>query len=57
MKIWMKVVVAVVGTGLQGGLTYGASIAPTWAMVFSYLVLAIGGTMTIVIGWPNKETV
>ena len=54
MKIWMKLSVAVIGTGLQGGLTYAVSIYPTWAQVFAYLVLAIGGTMTIVIGWPTK---
>jgi len=54
MKVWMKLAIAVIGTGLQGGLTYGVSLYPAWAMVFSYLVLSIGGTMTIIIGWPTK---
>ena len=55
MKVWMKVAIAVIGTGIQGGLTYGVSLAPAWAQVFAYLVLAIGGAMTIVISWPAKE--
>jgi hypothetical protein len=54
MKVWMKVTIAVIGTGIQGGLTYGVSLAPQWAQVFAYLVLAIGGTMTIVINWPTQ---
>ena len=53
MKVWMKLAVAVIGTGIQGGHTYAVSIYPTWAQVFAYLVLAIGGSMTIVIGWPT----
>ena len=56
MKIWTKIVIAVIGTGLQGGLTYAASVYSTWAQVFCYLVLAIGGAMTIVIGWPVNKT-
>lgn len=56
MKTWMKVLIAVIGTGLQGGLTYSASVWTEWAQVFTYLVLAIGGTMTIVIGWPKSSS-
>ena len=56
MKTWMKIVIAVIGTGLQGGLTYSASIYTAWAQVFCYIVLAIGGAMTIIIGWPANKT-
>ena len=55
LKTWQKFLIAFVGTGLQGGLTYSVSLFPEWSVVFSYLVLAIGGTMTIVISWPAKE--
>lgn len=54
MKIWMKLAIAIIGTGAQGGLTYASSLYPVWAQVFCYLVLAIGGAMTIAIGWPPK---
>ena len=50
-----KIAIAIVGSGLIGGLTYGASIATEWGIVFGYLTLAISGTMSIVIGWPPKE--
>jgi TM2 domain-containing membrane protein YozV len=55
MKNWHKFVIAFIGTGLQGALTFSVSIYPAWAAVFSYLVLAIGGTMTIVISWPENK--
>ena len=54
MKLWMKVVIAVLGSGAIGGLTFAASIYPTWGAVFGYLTLAISGTISIVIGWPTK---
>jgi len=55
MKTWIKVVIAVVGSGAIGGLTYAAGLNPTWASVFGYLNLAISGTMSIVIGWPASK--
>lgn len=55
LKTWQKVLIAFIGTGAQGALTYGVSIFPAWAAVFSYLVLAIGGTMSIIISWPTKD--
>jgi hypothetical protein len=54
MKLWLKVVIAVVGSGAVGGLTFYAGQNPTWSTVFSYINLAIGGTMSILIGWPPK---
>ncbi len=56
MKKWMKVAIAVVGSGIMGGLTYGASLAPEWGSVFCYITLAISGAMSILIGWPAKES-
>ena len=50
----MKIAIAVVGSGLIGGLTYAASLYSAWGVVFGYLTLAISGTMSIVIGWPPK---
>lgn len=55
MKTWIKVLVAVIGSGVIGGLTYGASINPTWGMVFTYISMAVSGTMGILIGWPKKD--
>jgi len=57
MKIWQKIVVATIGSGAIGGLTYAASLYPTWGAVMSYLALAISGAMSIAIGWPPKTEV
>ena len=54
MSKWMKIGIAIIGSGLIGGMTYASSIMPEWGVVFSYLTLAISGTMSIVIGWPPK---
>jgi hypothetical protein len=54
MKTWMKILVAVIGSGIIGGLTYASSINVTWGAVFSYLNLAVSGAMSIAIGWPPK---
>ena len=54
MKIWIKIVIAVVGSGINGGLAYSSSMYPEWAVVFCSLTLAISGAMSIVIGWPPK---
>lgn len=56
MKAWQKVVVATVGSGFIGGLTYSSSVYPEWGVVMSYIALAISGTMSILIGWPPKPT-
>jgi len=55
MKTWQKVCIAVVGSGSIGGLTFASSLYPMWGQVFTYLTLAISGTMSIIIGWPPKE--
>ena len=55
MKLWIKVVIAVLGSGAIGGLTFYSGINPTWSSVFGYINLAISGTMSIVIGWPPKK--
>jgi len=56
MNKWVKIGIAIVGSGAIGGLTYAASLNPTWGAVFGYLTLAISGTMSIVIGWPTNTT-
>lgn len=55
MKTWLKVLIAFIGSGAQGALTFASGYKPEWSQVFAYVVLAIGGTMSIVIGWPTKE--
>ena len=55
MKTWMKIVIAAVGSGIIGGLTYASSLNQTWGSVFSYINLAVSGTMSIAIGWPPKS--
>lgn len=54
MKTWVKILIAVVGSGINGGLTFASSQYPDWSMVFGYVVLAVSGAMSIVIGWPPK---
>jgi len=54
MKQWMKILIAFVGSGAIGALTYAASIYPTWGSVLSYMTLAISGTMSIIISWPKQ---
>ena len=55
MKVWQKVVIAVIGSGSIGGLTFASSIYPVWGSVFTYITLAISGTMSILIGWPPQN--
>jgi hypothetical protein len=55
MKQWQKILIAIIGTGLQGGLTYAASIYPSMGQTFTYLVLAISGIMSSLIAWPPRE--
>jgi len=57
MKTWQKVVVATVGSGFIGGLTYSAGLYPEWSAVMSYVALSISGIMSIVIGFPPKVEV
>lgn len=54
MNKFVKIAIAVVGSGAIGGLTYAASLNPTWGAVFSYATLAISGAMSILISWPPK---
>ncbi len=56
MKLWTKIVIGFVGSGLAGGLTYSASLMPTWAVPLGLFSLAITATMSILIGWPPKTT-
>lgn len=55
MNQWQKIGIAILGSGIIGGLTYAASLYPIWGSVFSYVTLAISGSMSIVIGWPPKQ--
>ena len=54
MKTWVKVLIAVVGSGLNGGFAYCSGLYPTWSVVLGALSVAVSGTMSIVIGWPPK---
>jgi len=55
MKTWQKVLIACVGSGLAGGLSYVSGIFPSWSVVFGALSLATTATMAILIGWsPTK---
>ena len=56
MKNWMKILIAFVGSGSIGALTFMASLYPAWGGVLSYATLAISGTMSIIISWPPKTT-
>lgn len=55
MKTGYKILIAIVGSGIIGGLTFYAGVNTTWAGVFGYVNLAISGAMNIIIGWPAKE--
>lgn len=52
-----KIAIAIIGSGLIGGLTYASSLYPVWGSVLSYATLAISGAMSIAIGWPPKPEV
>ena len=54
MKTWVKVIIAVVGSGLNGGFSYCSGLFPTWSVVFGALSIAISGSMAIIIGWPAR---
>ncbi len=57
MKIWTKVIIGFVGSGLSGGLTYSASLFPTWAVPLGLFSLAVTATLSVAIGWPPKVEV
>lgn len=56
MKTWKKIVIAIIGSGLAGGLSYASGLFPTWSVVFGAVSLATTGTMAILIGWTPKTT-
>ena len=43
MKVWQKIVIATIGSGFIGGLTFSAGMYPEWSAVMAYLSLAISG--------------
>jgi len=56
MKTWKKILIAVVGSGLNGGCAYCSGIFPTWSVVLGAVSIALSGTMAILIGWPPKTS-
>jgi len=54
MKTWQKILIAVIGSGLNGGFAYCSGLFPTWSVVLGALSIAISGTMAILISWPPK---
>lgn len=54
MKLGWKIGIAIIGSGLNGGLAFLSSQNPVWSIVCTSAVLAISGTMSILIGWPPK---
>ena len=55
MKMWVKILIAFLGSGTIGALTFASGQMAEWATVFTYVNLAIGGAMSLLIGWPPKE--
>ena len=55
MKLWQKLIVVVIGCGIQGGLTFLTVQMPAWATVLGGLNIAVSGTMFILAGFPPKE--
>ena len=51
----IKLLVVVLGCGIQGGLTFLTVQMPVWATVFGGLTIAVSGTMFILTGFPQKE--
>ena len=55
MKNWQKISVAVVGSGIIGGLVYSSSLYPDLVGVFTAVGLVVSGAMAKLIGWtPTK---
>jgi len=52
MKTWTKITIAIVGSGINGGLAFASGLYPEWSMVFSSAVLVVSGTMSKLIGFP-----
>ena len=46
-----KIIVAIVGSGIAGGLAYTSGLYPDWSVVFGAVSLATTGTMAKIIGW------
>jgi len=55
MKLWQKLIIVIVGCGIQGGLTFMTVQLPMWATVFGGLTIAVSGTMFILTGFPPKD--
>lgn len=51
MKNWQKIVVAVVGSGILGGLGYSSALYPNLTGLFIAVGAIVAGTMTKLIGW------
>lgn len=54
MKTWVKILIAFVGSGANGALTFASSQWPEYSSVFVPLVMACTAGMSLAIGWPPK---
>ena len=51
MKMYQKVLIIFVGSGISAVLTYCTTILPVWATVFGGLQIADLATVSILTGW------
>ena len=51
MKLWQKILIIFVGSGLSAALTFCTTIWPVWSTVFGGLQIADLATVGILTGW------
>lgn len=56
MKTWQKILIAFLGSGANGSLTYASSQWPEYSAVTIPIVMAVTAGMSILIGWPPKDS-
>jgi len=55
MKTWKKILIAFLGSGINGALTFSTTQWPEYSSATVPLVMAVTAAMSILIGWPPKE--
>jgi len=55
MKNWVKILIAFVGSGLNGGCAYLSGQFPEWAIVFGAAATLVSVLMSKLIGWPPQS--
>lgn len=55
MKLWLKILIAFICSGLAGSASFAAGQYPDYAMVLASAATTVSLLSSAVIGWPAKE--